>query len=452
MGTYVMYVIHLAVAVPMLVIEVPFGKWSHLFYRPLAVFLSTIKEKAARESRVDIREVIGGVGERFLNCISCGVCTGICPVTPTDGSGYNPRGIMRQLALDTATEQGLEKAVWQCLTCNACSVACPGGIDLTDVMRTVRGLDAGQQCMPECLLRPLAGLDRHGNPWGGQRTDRQQWASAQGIAPYAADAEYCLFVCCTTAHDPVAAKAGRALPLLLENAGVSFGTLGAAQNCCGDPAHAAGSADLAARMAGGNAALFREAGVRKLLTVSPHCHHAFAGNGAATDPSVESVHYTQLLDRLVTQNRFAPLGPVPRTVTYHDPCYLGRHAGIFDAPRRIIARIPGVRFVEMPNNRQASVCCGGGGGGAWRDARDGVRYAELRVREAVETGAQVIATACPFCIRMLDRAIRVCGEERRLAVMDVAELLWMSVVEAAAENRHRDKAMEPGDQQEAVHV
>ena len=168
MGTYVMYVIHLAVAVPMLVIEVPFGKWSHLFYRPLAMFLATVKEKARTESRVSTEEIRAAVGDTFLSCLQCGTCTGLCPWDPI--SAFSPRQVMRQLTLDTATEASVDRAVWNCVTCNQCGVHCPRGIDLVDVMTSVRSLNVDQGAVPERFRAPA----------GRTRTERQPLGRGPG--------------------------------------------------------------------------------------------------------------------------------------------------------------------------------------------------------------------------------------------------------------------------------
>jgi len=425
MGTYVMYVIHLAIAVPMLIIEVPFGKWSHLFYRPLAQFLATVKQKAARDSAVDVADVRAAVGETFLSCLQCGTCTGACPWN-LDAS-YNPRRILRELSLSCGSDQSVDRAVWSCVTCNACGVVCPRGIKIVDVMQAVRALNVSTGKTPDYFKLPLDSLTQSGNPWGGERANRLQWAEGLDIPDFVPEHDYCLFACCTTAYDPDSRQAGRALARLLQKAAVSFGTLGSRESCCGDPAHKMGATDGFAGLVRQNSESLRKAGVHKLLTTSPHCLDAFKNHYPALKDAVASEHYTQLLERLVAKGRLQPVGQVDRIVTFHDPCYLGRHNGIFEAPRRILQSIPGLKLVEMPNNRQSSVCCGGGGGGAWsRDFLD-QHLGVLRVQEALATGAEVIATACPYCIRMLNAAVDELGVEDQIVVRDLAELLLQSV-------------------------
>ena len=448
MGTYVMYVIHLAVAVPMLVIEVPFGKWSHLFYRPLAVFLATVKEKAPKASHVDVEEVMAEIGETFMTCLQCGTCTSVCPWNLV--SSYSPRQILRQLSLKSGTEQSVDQAVWTCVTCNACGVNCPRGIEIIDVMKAVRGLNVASGRIPESFEVPLHSLKANGNPWNGARDKRLEWAGDLNIPAVTPEHEYCLFTCCTTAYDQSSRKAGRALPQLLKYAGISFGTLGTEESCCGDQAHKIGAVNIFSELAFKNTDLFLRAGAEKILTTSPHCLNAFKNNYPELKASIGIEHYAELLDRLVQEGRLRPTLEGASTVTYHDPCYLGRHRGIYEAPRRVLQSIPGVKLVEMANNRESSLCCGGGGGGAWNDDPPSQRFGVLRVREALDTGAEVIATACPYCIRMLNEAVRELGVGNQIVVRDLAELLLQSVV-------MRDEAdtaayISRGVEQEVCHV
>lgn len=426
MGTYVMYVIHLAVAVPMLVIEVPFGKWSHLFYRPLAVFLATVREKASKDSGVDLEDVKAEVGETFMTCLQCGTCTSVCPVNLI--SSYSPRKILRQLTLKTGTEQSIDQAVWSCFTCNACGINCPRGINIIDVMKAVRELNVAGGRIPEFFEAPLKSLKENGNPWGGLREKRMEWTEDLVLPAFKAEHKYCLFTCCTTAYDPGNRKAGQALPRLLEYAGVSFGTLGTEENCCGDQAHKIGAADIFSGLSRKNTELFLRADIRKILAVSPHCLNAFKNLYPDLRGFIDTEHYSELLDRLIAEGRLRPALEVASVVTYHDPCYLGRHNGIYEAPRRVLQSIPGLRLVEMTNNRESSLCCGGGGGGAWSDYPHRQNLGVLRVEEALGTGAGVIATSCPYCIRMLNDAIRELGVGKQIIVCDLAELLLQSVV------------------------
>jgi Fe-S oxidoreductase len=426
MGTYVMYVIHLAIAVPMLIIEVPFGKWSHLFYRPLAIFLATVREKASKDSRVDVADLVAEIGETFMNCLQCGACTSVCPWNQV--MSYSPRRILRQLALETGTEASVDQAVWSCVSCNSCTVNCPRGIEIIDVIKAVRTLNVTSGRIPASFQAPLDSLMANDNPWDGVRAKRLEWAEDLDLPVFTPEHEYCLFTCCTTAYDPDSRTAGRALPQLLEYAGIAFGTPGAQESCCGDPAHRLGADKIFSELAQKNTELFLRTGVQKILTTSPHCLNTFRNNYDGLKGSVAIEHYTKLLDRLVAAGRLRPILEVAGTVTYHDPCYLGRHQGIYEAPRRVLQSIPGLSLIEMASNRDSSLCCGGGGGGAWDEYPRSQSLGVLRVEEALSTGAEMIATACPYCIRMLNDAVRTLGVGDRIAVRDLAELLLQSVM------------------------
>jgi Fe-S oxidoreductase len=314
----------------------------------------------------------------------------------------------------------------------------------------VRNLNAGSGRIPASLEAPLDSLKANGNPWNGVREQRLQWAGGPDLPVFTPEHEYCLFTCCTTAYDPGSRNAGRALLQLLAHAGINFGTLGAQESCCGDPAHQLGAGELSAGMVLYNTELFLQAGVKKLLTTSPHCLNAFKNDYTGLKGWVASEHYTELLDRLVHAGRLRPLREVAAAVTYHDPCYLGRRNGIYEAPRRVLQSIPGLTLVEMADSKENSLCCGGGGGGAWSDAPPRRRLGVLRVEQALESGAEVIATACPYCIRMLNDAIRALGVEDRIAVRDLAELLRQSVM--MGDEANMTERIDGGIDREVCHV
>ncbi|MDH3901427.1 MAG: (Fe-S)-binding protein, partial [Gammaproteobacteria bacterium] len=340
---------------------------------------------------------------------------------------YSPRRILRQLALETGTEASVDQAVWSCATCNACTVNCPRGIEIIDVIKAVRTLNVTGGRIPASFEAPLDSLKANGNPWDGVRAKRLEWAGDLDLPAFTSEHEYCLFTCCTTAYDPGNRIAGRALTQLLKYAGIAFGTFGAEESCCGDPAHKLGADKIFSELTLKNTDLFLRAGVQKILTTSPHCLNAFSNNYDGLKGSVASEHYTELLDRLVTQGHLTPTLEVPATVTYHDPCYLGRYQGIYAAPRRVLQSIPGLTLIEMASHKESSLCCGGGGGGAWADTPLNRRLDALRVEEALSTGAQIIATACPFCLRMLNNAVKSLGVGDRIGVRDLAELLLQSL-------------------------
>lgn len=427
--TYIMYVIHLAIAVPMLVIEVPFGKWSHLFYRPLAILLTRVREKADRASALSPQYLKEKVDDLFMACMQCGTCSTVCPANQV--SGYGPRHIIRLLTTDNATVREVEEKVFECVTCNTCVEFCPRGIEIVDLTKAIRSNMADRNQLPIYAKKPLRSLRNYENPWNGDPKNRMDWKSSLEVPLFSEQHEFCLFTCCTTAYDASSNKnnwaAGRSLIQVLNRAGVSYGTLGIEENCCGDPAHGFGNSEIFQELVKRNTYRFFQKGVKRLLTTSPHCLYSFKNHYPDLKEKVLVEHYTSLLCRLLEGGNLRPNPVSPRKVTYHDPCYLGRYNGIYDKPRQILHSIPGIELVEMDSNRESSLCCGGGGGGAFMPKSRRISFGELRIHEALKTGASVIATSCPYCLRMLNDAVQQMGVAKQLMVQDVAELLNQSL-------------------------
>lgn len=368
----------------------------------------------------EVAEAIMAVaGETLKICIQCGTCTGLCPWNLV--KEFSPRSMIRlaQFGLE-----GFEsEALWNCVTCNTCVQKCPRGVEIIDVVRSMRALMNETGTIPASLKGPLGGLSSRGNPWGGERSDRLTWAEGLDLRPYSEGTDYLFFTCCTQAYDPRNQKAARALVKLLRACGVNFGVMGERENCCGDACRKLGGEELFSRLAQGNLALFEEKAVGKILVASPHCMNAFRKDYRQIGGNLDVVHYSVLLANLLKQGRLEPKKDLHLKVTYHDPCYLGRHNGIYEPPRELIRAIPGVELVEMRRNREESLCCGGGGGGIWMEVPSGERFSELRVAEAEETGAEVIVAACPYCVSMFEDALKTTGRSETMRVMELSELL-----------------------------
>jgi Fe-S oxidoreductase len=426
--TYTTYVIHVAICVGMLVLMIPFGKLSHLMYRPLAIFLTTLKAKAQHDSLADPATIRQEIGETFQSCMQCGACTGICPLGEV--VNYSPRKILRDISLDRSSNVSVDEAAWTCATCNSCVEQCPRGIGILDLIKSVRHQVVAAGSLPRSLQTAVRSLKQECNPWEGKPDNRLDWAKGAKLPAYTKEHEYCLFTCCTIAYDTSAdqgsRKAGIAFLRLLEQAGVSYGALGTGESCCGDLADKLGALDVLTDLTKKNTGLFQKAGVDKLLTISPHCLNSFKSNSNGLS-RIANTHATELLDELIREGSLNPVNNLDLKVTYHDPCYLGRHSAIYEAPRRILEAIPGVTLIEMQNNRDRSFCCGGGSGGPWKDPVAKESLGEIRVKEAIKTGAEVIATACPYCIRTLNEAIAKMGVGNQIQVRDISELLLQSV-------------------------
>jgi Fe-S oxidoreductase len=381
----------------------------------------------ARSPALELTDVIlevGGAG--LLACMQCGTCTAVCPWPRV--SGFNPRYLLRQAALGL---EGYEQEdLWRCVTCRTCVTRCPRGVDLIDVMRAGRAVMLEAGTAPPTYRGPLASLRSDGNPWGGDRAQRGGWAAGLALPAFTPAHDYLWFTCCTQAYDPRNRKVARALAEVLRQAGVSFGVLDEEGSCCGDQARKMGAEEVYAGLRAANLDLFRGHGVARVIVSSPHCLQAFNGD-YATEVPVHALHYAQLLAGLLREGQLHLTREVAARVTYHDPCYLGRHAGEYEAPREVLRAVPGLELVEMRHSRETSLCCGGGGGGLFLEVPLEERLAILRVQEAQATGASIIATACPYCTAMLEDAVKVQGLEGAIEVKDLAELCALSLSSAA---------------------
>lgn len=383
-----------------------------------------------QEPLLEVTEALIEMGGRdLLDCIACGTCSGVCPwalVRP-----HSVRRIIREAALGL---EGFEPASWLCLTCNACVDRCPQQIDLTAVMQSMRAVAAEAGGLPAGVSAAVGSLSAAGNPWGGARENRRDWAKTVDAEANTPDADLTYFTCCTPAYDSSARRLATAAVKLLDHAGYSVTLLGDDECCCGDLALRAGRPDLAQQLAERNRRAFSEAGGHPVVTSSPHCRQAFTGWYGELESDGELPRAQHIVEALhdawqrgaLTLGR-APTSGAPQRLTYHDPCYLGRHAGIYDQPRELLRAVPGVELVEMRRNRERALCCGGGGGGAYRETAQEERHALLRIDEAVAAGAEAIVTACPLCMLMFEDAIRVKNLESSLRVVDLCEVLLASI-------------------------
>ncbi|MBN1770727.1 MAG: (Fe-S)-binding protein, partial [Deltaproteobacteria bacterium] len=273
------------------------------------------------------------------------------------------------------------------------------------------------------------------NPWGEPIEKREAWVRQAEVPVYGPGTEHLLFTCCTNDYDARNKQDSRAIVEVLRAAGTSFGHLGNDQRCCGDLAYTAGDTAVFEQLREANRATFDRVRAGSVLVTSPHCLHAFRsryadpegrrrGAGSSDGPGERRYrHVVELFAEALEAGALKPARKLARKVTYHDPCYLGRYGGVYDAPREVLAAIPGLEVEEMEHNREASLCCGGGGGGVWIETAKGERVGDLRIREALAVGAEAIVTACPFCVQMLESSILSFGLEERLKVVTVAELL-----------------------------
>jgi len=317
-----------------------------------------------------------------------------------------------------------EDAVWACTTCRACQEVCPSRneqmktiVDLRRHLQMVTTTETGRETLKNLRVR--------GHPWRGTTFARTDWAEGLDVKVIGEDgpADILFWVGCTQALEDRSVKVAQAIALLLKQAGVDFGILGEEEMCCGDPARRLGAEHLFQMMATNNVQLLNSHGVKKILTACPHCYNTLKNEYPDYGGRFEVVHHTQLLAGLVEEGRLKVGGAGPTTVTYQDPCYLGRYNDVYRPARQLLRSIPGTTLVEMEQNRQNAFCCGGGGGRMWLEESADTRVNALRLTQAQMTGAEVVVTACPYCLQMLEDAARAEEAERPPAVRDVAEVL-----------------------------
>lgn len=323
-----------------------------------------------------------------------------------------------------------QEILFSCATCANCVEHCVFTFseDLVNIFISAREEMINDGIIPPPVRDYLKNININGNPYKEPASERGQWAVGTAIEPYDGQ-EYLFYVGCVGSYDERAKKIARAVGNLLIKAGVSIGILGEKENCDGNEVRAIGEAGLFKFLAENNIALFRDCGIKKIITLDPHAFNTFKNDYPALGGNFEVHHYTQILAPLM-QSQKLPLKERPVVITYHDPCYMGRHNKEYDAPRKILKALPGVELVEMQQHGVNAFCCGGGGGNFFTDILGGGEDSpsRIRVRSALDTGAQIIAVACPQCAKMLDDAVKVEGLEDRLEVLDVAEIVTRSLL------------------------
>ena len=398
-------------------------------------------------------------------CVRCGRCTDVCPADIA-GQPLSPMHIIQDLKAHLSSvgerkatnrarglplDDGLadappllggvirDESLWACRTCGACVEACPVFIEhVPTIVDMRRALVMEEARMPETVQGTLETLERQGHPWRGTPYTRESWMEGLEIPEWTGEQEYLYFVGCTGALVDRVQPITKATVRLLQHAGVSFGVLIGKETCNGDPARRLGHEYLYQMLAQGLVETFNGAQVKKIITHCPHCFNTFANEYPDLGGHYEVIHHTQLLDQLMEEGKLVarPVAEAPaQTITFHDSCYLGRHNGIYDAPRRILERIPNVTLVEMPRARDKGLCCGAGGGNMWMEEVGRERVNEVRVREAIASGAETACSACPFCIQMFESGKDTVQMDRdaadRIGTRDVVEVLEAAVLRDA---------------------
>ena len=360
----------------------------------------------------------------LLGCIQCGKCTGGCPVARK--TTLNIRSMIYHMLVEPEMDVDAHPELWDCTCCFTCVERCLKDVEPAELIIALRGELVESGRIPDTIGGALMAIFRQGNPTGIAREDRAAWTGELEIKSAQEGCETLYFAGCIPSYDQRVQPVARALAQTLATAEVDFGTLGTDESCCGNEVRRMGEMGLFEMLVEENGELIRSVGASRIVTTSPHCFNTFK-NEYGLD-GIETLHYTQLVAKLIEEEKLQFAGKVEKTVTYHDPCFLGKQNHIFDEPRAILQAIPGVELVEMDRNRERSLCCEGGGGRMWSEGTNlEERLAFQRVQEAAETGAEILAVACPFCLLTLEDAVKVQGLDEQLKVMDIMELVELAL-------------------------
>jgi len=375
---------------------------------------------------LEMRDYVVDMGAETLNwCMQCGLCTNLCPWRLVPGETSEKFNIRHMQRLGQMGMEGFEdeQILFACSTCSMCQTNCPRGVKIVDNVRGMRSSIVGAGMAPANLRPILGSAHAQGNPWSGPREKRTDWQQGLEVPQFDGDKEYFLFVCCHSCYDPRSTKVAKSIAKLLQHAGVSFGVIGAEESCCGESMRKLGDEELFQKLAQSNIQLFNSKGVKKIITTSPHCLWTFQNEYPELGGEWEVVHYTQLLQELLAEGKLSFPKSLGKQVAFHDPCYLGRHSGIYDAPRKLLASVENAENVELGRCRELSLCCAGGGGRIWAEVPMGERFGELRITDAVDKGAEILTTSCPYCLNMLTDACNSMNKQEVLEVNELSEIL-----------------------------
>lgn len=377
--------------------------------------------------------------DQLVSCEKCHLCNTDCPVCDyrlTQGSFGINRAIYYGLKWNQFSKE-LRDLVYSCTTCGKCVATCKHvsrALPLVDIFEKAR-----EFLFVEKMIGPMPdqrdvikNIFRKGNPWGYPPQERTKWAEGLNIKFASKDnkVDVLYYVGCTSSYDAQTQKIAMSFSKILKRAGVNFGIFEKEQSS-GSEAKRMGETGLFEHLAEGNLKMFEEAGITHLVTGDPHDFYSFSHEYPKKGNELKVEHATQLMSRLMDERKLKLSSKIEKKVTYHDPCYLGRRSEVFEEPRKLIKKIPGISLVEMEKCRENSDCCGMGGGRMWMETPKGLvtsqAIAEKRVRQALDTSAEILLTACPFCKITLTDAVKALKKEDFLKVMDVTELIALSV-------------------------
>ncbi|MBL6963029.1 MAG: (Fe-S)-binding protein [Bacteroidetes bacterium] len=365
-------------------------------------------------------------GDSFKLCYQCGKCDVVCPWSGI--RNFSMRKLVRGGNLGMSEIEGED--IWLCTTCGKCSQACPRNVGQVESGIALRRLatDYGIYAASADPVRSIrSALNAEGNPFMEDRSKRADWAKGLSVKTFASDMEILYYPGCYLSYDPRLKKVAVATASILNKASVNYGILGSKENCCGESIRKAGDETLYLQLAKENIKTFIDHGVKRILVSSPHCYHTFKNEYPEFMVNFEIVHIAQYVFELIREGRLELSKEYKKKVTYHDPCYLGRHNSIYDEPRQVLQKIAALELREMVETREESFCCGGGGGRIWMDTPKGERFSDIRLQQAVETGADVMATACPYCIANFEDSLLNSKDDESIEIKDITEIIQEAI-------------------------
>jgi Fe-S oxidoreductase len=432
----------------------------HFFLSPINVFFRSLKLKGIlapipnfeEAETFGVREISEYTWKQLLDleaCTNCGRCQDVCPAHLTQ-KPLSPRRMTQNLKdhlrregsklLSTPPDQRqpeaiMEKTVgedelWACTNCMACEEACP--VCIEQISRNIdlrRYLVLVETKYSSDIRLTLKNLEKSNNPWGMARGLRTEWTKDLGVKIFSevTDPEILFWVGCCGSYDARNQKVATSMVKILQSSGIRFGILGNEEGCCGDPARRIGNEYLFQMTAEANIEIMKRYGVKKILTLCPHCFHILKNEYPQLGGEFQVIHHTQFLTELISSGKLKLTKPINKVITYHDSCYLGRANQIFDAPRKILKSIPGLKLIEMERHHNRSFCCGAGGGRMWMEEHIGTRINQMRTDQAIEVNVELIGTACPYCLTMLFDGIKEKGKAETMAAFDLSELVEQSM-------------------------
>ena len=440
------------------------SRLQHLWLSPLNIYFRSLKPKGALVPLdIETAESYGAAKvENFTwkqlmdldACTRCGRCQDNCPAYLSD-KPLTPKKLVLDLKehlydvypipflrkppesrRDMLTDVITEDVIWACTTCRACQEACPVYVEHIDkIIDMRRNLVLEQARIPETGEAALRCIETRGHSCRGTTLTRTDWTSGLDVKLLSEDSNVDLvyYVGCAAALEDRSMKVAVAVGKILKAAGVKFAILGPEETCCGEPARRLGNEYLFQMQAMKNIEMLKGYNVKKIVTTCPHCFNTIKNEYPQFDGEFEVVHHTQFIAELLKQGKIKPIPMADGKLTYHDSCYLGRHNDIYNQPRQVLSSISQSKLLEMKQSRRNGFCCGGGGGRYWMEERIGQRISEMRIEHVIETGADVVATACPYCLQMFEDAIKAKEVEESLKALDIAELLAAQLDEGSTE-------------------